>query len=124
MNRIFGGVGVGIAALAAALTLATAVNAAPNPCMAAKNKCANSKMQALLKCQNKADKAGIAVDQVCVAKAKFKYDGVTGAGLLGKTPDATKGCFAKAETKNDGPCATIGDGKGKGTILNDDTRHH
>jgi hypothetical protein len=72
-----------------------------NSCSAGKKKCVLKKTAGILKCYEKADKAGTAVDPLCIAKAQFKYDGVTGAGALGKTPDATKGCFAKLEAKQD-----------------------
>jgi hypothetical protein len=60
-------------------------------------------MQGILKCYNKAAndaaKQGAVFTQ-CHDKAVAKYDGGT---------DPTKGCFAKAEAKNDGPCLTSND---------------
>jgi hypothetical protein len=72
----------------------------PNKCLAGKNTCASKEMQGKLKCHNKAETKGTVVDPACLQKADDKYTG-------GAVP--TKGCFAKLEAKNDGPCVTTGD---------------
>jgi hypothetical protein len=72
----------------------------PNKCLAGKNKCASKQMQGNLKCHNVAEKSGAAVSAACIQKAQDKYTG-------GAVP--AKGCFAKLETKDDGPCITTGD---------------
>lgn len=92
---------LGAAALAALLTFGTMSSAqGPNKCLAGKNKCVSKKMQGLLKCHNKAEKVGAVLDPNCTAKVIAKFDG-------GVNP--AKGCVAKLEAKNDGPCVTNGD---------------
>jgi len=92
---------LGAAALAALLTIVMTAGAqGPNKCLAGKNKCVSKKMQGLLKCHNKAEKKGLALDPACTQKVIDKFDG-------GAFP--AKGCVAKLELKNDGPCVTTGD---------------
>jgi hypothetical protein len=92
---------VGASVVAALLAFGAVANAqGPNKCLAGKNKCASKKMQGLLKCHAKAEKDGVPVDPLCTGKAIGKFDG-------GTVP--TKGCFAKLEIKNDGPCLTNAD---------------
>jgi hypothetical protein len=89
------------AAIATFLAFSTVATAqGPNKCLAAKNKCASRKMQALLKCHSRAEKTGVAVDPACTQRAMSKFDGGTAPA---------KGCFAKLEAANDGPCLTTDD---------------
>jgi len=60
-------------------------------CSAGKKKCVAKKVNGLLKCHQKAEKKGLAVDLVCLQKVRDKFEG---------NPDPTKGCFAKLEAKN------------------------
>jgi hypothetical protein len=69
-----------------------------NLCSSKKKSCVAKKVKGLLKCYAKAEKKGLAVDPVCLAKAMAKFDG-------GSSP--AKGCFAKLEAK--GGCLTISD---------------
>jgi hypothetical protein len=72
-----------------------------NKCSSGKKKCVLKEAAAILKCHEKAVKAGLAVaDPTCLQKAQDKFDG-------GAIP--AKGCFAKLEAKNDGPCITTHD---------------
>jgi len=71
-----------------------------NTCQSKKKLCVAKKQAALLKCHEKAEKTGAAVDGACLQKAMDKFDG----GV-----DPTKGCFAKLEAK--GGCLTINDGR-------------
>lgn len=88
------------AALAALLAFGTPASAlAPNKCGSKKISCVGKKMAALLKCHNKAEKSGVAVDPNCITKAETKFDG--GA-------DPTKGCFEKLEP-GDPACLTLDD---------------
>jgi hypothetical protein len=67
-------------------------------CSAAKMKCATNKATGLLKCHQKAEAKGIAVDPACVMKVESKFT----------LP--VKGCMEKAESKGaKQPCATTGD---------------
>ncbi len=93
---------LGVATLVSALLVfGSSGNAqGPNKCLAGKAKCATKKMKGLLKCHEKAEKLGLAVDPVCTQKVIAKFDG-------GATP--ANGCFAKLEAKNNGPCLTAGD---------------
>jgi hypothetical protein len=72
----------------------------PNKCLAGKNKCASKAMQGKLKCHTVAEHFGAAVSTACIQKTDDTYTG----GAV-----AAKGCFAKLEAKNDGPCITTGD---------------
>jgi hypothetical protein len=76
-----------------------------NMCLAGKSKCASKKMAGLLKCHNKAEKSGLAVDPECLSKAIAKFDGGT-KGVAGS-------CFGKLEIKYPGVppagCVTTGD---------------
>ncbi len=66
-------------------------------CTAAKIKCVTGLTTADLKCHEKAEGKGVAVDPACTSKADIKFtDTVT-----------NKGCMEKAESKP--PCATTGD---------------
>jgi len=92
---------LGIPVLAALLVfVATGSAQGPNKCLAGKNKCASKKIAGLLKCHAKAEKTNTAVDPICTQKVTDKFDG-------GAVP--AKGCFAKLEVKNDGPCVTTND---------------
>ena len=92
---------VGAAVVATLLAFGAFASAqGPTKCLAAKNNCVSQKMQGLLKCHSKAEAGGAAVDSTCTQKAKDKFDG-------GAVP--AKGCFAKNEAKNLGPCVTTGD---------------
>jgi hypothetical protein len=92
---------LGIPALVALLVVVTAGSAqAQNKCLAGKNKCASKKIAGLLKCHAKAEKSGTALDPTCTQKVTDKFDG-------GAVP--AKGCFAKLEAKNVGPCVTTND---------------
>lgn len=92
---------LGIPVLAALLVfVATGSAQGPNKCLAGKNKCASKKIAGLLKCHAKAEKTNTAVDPACTQKVTDKFDG-------GAVP--AKGCFAKLEVKNDGPCVTTND---------------
>jgi len=92
---------LGIPVLAALLvSVATGSAQGPNKCLAGKNKCASKKIAGLLKCHTAAEKAGTALDPNCTQKVTDKFDG-------GAVP--AKGCFAKLEVKNDGPCVTTND---------------
>ena len=73
---------------------------AGNRCLAGKTKCTAKKAAGLLNCYAKAQKAGGAVDPTCLGKVQRKFDGGS---------DPSRGCFAKLEAKNDGPCLTTGD---------------
>jgi len=87
------------AAVLASLCLAGSAHA-QNKCLAGKTKCTEKKVAGLLTCYYKAQKAGTAVDAGCLAKVQTKFDG--GA-------DPSRGCFAKLEAANNGPCLTTGD---------------
>jgi hypothetical protein len=90
-------------AVVATLLAFGATASAQNKCLAGKNKCGSKKMQGILKCYSKAAKDPANQGTVftdCFNKAVSKYDGGT---------DPTKGCFAKLEVKNDGPCLTTND---------------
>ncbi len=92
---------LGAVAIAALLVVGTIVGAqGPNKCLAGKNSCASKKAQGLLKCHSKAEKAGTALDPACTQKVTDKFDG---------GPVPAKGCFAKLEAKNLGPCLTTND---------------
>src|SRR5712671_3197530 len=92
---------LGIPVLAALLVfVATGSAQGPNKCLAGKNKCASKKIAGLLKCHAKAESSGAALDPNCTQKVTDKFDG-------GAVP--AKGCFAKLELKNDGPCVTTND---------------
>jgi hypothetical protein len=101
MNVMGRSLALGVAVLAVQLAFTTTGNAlSPNKCLAGKNKCASKKAQGLLKCHGKAETTGTVLDPACTQKATDKFDG--GA-------DPAKGCFAKLEAKNDGPCVTFSD---------------
>jgi len=89
-----------VVAIAVVLAFGATTARAQNKCLAGKTKCVNKKMVALLKCHNKAEKKGLAVDP-CVQKAIDKFDG--------GTKGIAYSCFGKIEAKNDGPCLTFGD---------------
>jgi hypothetical protein len=61
-----------------------------NSCSAGKVKCVGTLFTQLFKCEIAAKKAGVPVDEACIAKAIAKFDG-------GGNP--AKGCFAKLEAK-------------------------
>ncbi len=89
---------LGTGMLASALLLLGTAQAqvpATAKCSAAKMKCANTKATGLLKCHNKAEGKGVAVDPACITKAEMKFS----------LP--AKGCMEKADLKP--PCATTGD---------------
>jgi hypothetical protein len=88
--------------VAAVLAIVSAGNGAqsPNKCLAGKEGCASKKMAGLLKCHSKAESSGAALDASCTQKVTDKFDG-------GAVP--ANGCFAKLESKNQGPCITTGD---------------
>ena len=100
------------AALAAVLAAgATGVSAqglpgtSPNKCLAGKTTCVLKKAAAKLKCHEKAEKSGSAVDQNCLDKATHKFDGGT---------DASRACFTRLESKAhplmpESMCTTVGD---------------
>src|SRR5262245_20250251 len=94
--RIFGTI-ARQGSVAIAVAFALGIMAAPasaqtlNKCSSKKKLCVAKKATCLLKCHNKAEKAGIAVDPGCIQKCEDKFDG--GA-------DPTKGCFEKLEDKN------------------------
>jgi len=90
-------------ALAAAVvtSLTLAANAqAQNRCLAGKTKCTIKKVSGLLKCYEKAYRAGSAVNPTCLAKVQEKFDG--GA-------DPSSACFARLEAVNLPGCLTTGD---------------
>jgi hypothetical protein len=64
-------------------------------CLGAKFKCAINKQKGITGCNSKAEKLGVAVDSLCVAKAQGKFSAVA------------TGCMARAELKP--PCRTTGD---------------
>jgi len=82
---------------AAALTPTTAI---ANKCLGGKTRCVNTKVAGLLKCHIKAEKSGLPLDPACVQKCTDKFDGGT---------DPARGCFARLEVRNYGPCITFGD---------------
>ena len=69
-------------------------------CSSKKKACVSKKTACLLKCHNKAEKTGLAVDPLCIQKCQDKFDG--GA-------DPTKGCFEKLENKVPNDCLTFDD---------------
>lgn len=73
---------------------------AQNKCQAGKIKCVSKKKSCLLGVEAKARNKGLAPDPAKLQACKDKYDGGT---------HPTKGCFAKLEAKNDGPCVTTDD---------------
>ena len=81
----------GALAFIAVLAFGASPASAQNKCLSGKTKCVNKKMSALLKCHNKAEKSGFAVDPLCLQKAYDKFDG--------GTKGITAGCFAKLEIK-------------------------
>lgn len=87
-----------VAALTVLLMFGTAD--AQNKCVAKKHGCVAKKAACKLKCHEKAEKKGLALDPICIQKCEDKFDG----GV-----DPAKGCFAKLEAKNDGPCLTTSD---------------
>jgi hypothetical protein len=104
-----------VATVALAALVAFAGNASaqgPNKCLAGKNKCASKKAQGILKCWIKAEKDGVAVDPICLSKAKVKFGGTCDGGVNvdapchvdsecpGSTCDG--GCFTKLEDKDAG----------------------
>ncbi len=68
-------------------------------CSAAKKQCVAKKVAGLLKCHQKAEKAGTVVSPLCLQKVRDKFDG-------GSHP--AKGCFAKLEAKLT-DCVSTGD---------------
>jgi len=93
------------AAVAAAIALFTCASeaGAQNKCLAGKGKCIRKKTSGILNCYVRAAKDPVNQDTVftaCENKAKSKYDGGT---------DPAKGCFARLEAANDGPCPTVND---------------
>jgi hypothetical protein len=88
-----------VAGLAALLSL-TGNAQAQNKCLAGKIKCVSKKKSCLLGVEAKARSKGVAPDAEKLQACKDQYDG-------GVHP--AKGCFAKLEAKNDGPCVTTGD---------------
>jgi hypothetical protein len=75
-----------------------------NTCSAGKVKCVGALFGQLFKCEIKAKKAGLPVDEACIAKAIAKFDG-------GGNP--AKGCFAKLEAKQKlGKIKTLCDASG------------
>jgi hypothetical protein len=120
-----------VASLAAAALLAilvcgtTASAQGPNKCLPGKNKCASKKTQSILKCWIKAEKAGVAVDSVCISKARAKFGGTCDGGVNvdqvcdsdADCPASTcaGGCFTKLEEKDAGSsdpldtCSTFND---------------
>src|SRR6266481_3578114 len=87
----------GVAILGLGGTASAAVIA--HKCAAGKNRCAGTKLKALIACHVKAESKGVAVDPACLDKAKAKFDGGS---------DTTKGCFEKVEAKEkpDKPATT------------------
>jgi hypothetical protein len=79
----------------AALTYPTPIQ---NDCSTGKKKCVLKKAAALMKCNEKAAKAGLPADPACGQKARDKFDG--GA-------DPTQSCFERLEAKP--PCLTNDD---------------
>jgi len=88
-----------------------------NTCSAGKKKCVLKKAAGIMKCNEKAVKTGLALDPVCVNKARTKFGGVCDGGanvdatchVDSECPGSTceKGCFTKLEDK--GGCITTGD---------------
>ncbi len=92
---------LGAAAFAMLLAFGTTAQAAaPNKCLAGKIGCVSKKKSCLLGVYGKGEKKGLAPDAAKLQKCKDKFDGGTAPA---------KGCFAKLEAKNDGPCLTTGD---------------
>jgi hypothetical protein len=104
---------VGAAVVAMLLGFGAVASAqGPNKCLAGKNKCASKKAQGILKCWIKAEKDGVAVDPICLSKAKGKFGGTCDGGVNvdqvcvqdSDCPSSTcgGGCFTKLEDKDAG----------------------
>jgi hypothetical protein len=84
----------------ATIPLPTDVSALAQKCLPGKINCVSKKKSCLLGVQGKARSKGLPPDALKLQKCKDKFDG-------GLAP--AKGCFAKLEAKNQGPCVTFGD---------------
>src|SRR5262249_17535003 len=78
-------------AVALALPTPALAQTAPNKCVAGKIGCVAKEAAAFVKCFAKAEKAGTAISDDCLAKARTKFLGASNADS----------CFAKLEAKED-----------------------
>ena len=99
-------IALGAVALATMLAFGTTATAAPiSKCNASKKKCIGKYIASVMGCHAKAESKSLMVDPTCLSKATAK---ITGAG---------KGCFDKADAKDDN-CSQTGDANAQLAVAN------